>query len=161
MNAPAAFTQRSVSDWSLRCIQELPAPALQILREAHASGALIDPADAWLAWQDDLTTPQARGRARNTARPLGSSWPDHLPAGALAAPLQILEACESVRTLLNAQNAPQKLLGAAWCEADTRAMADMFGMTHRRAQKIKKKWVDWSARRQDLFGDEDEEGGEA
>ncbi|MGE0069139.1 MAG: hypothetical protein AB7S67_02815 [Thiomonas sp.] len=138
----------------------------------------IDPADAWLAEQEGLFHKQARSRARNAARCLGGSWPDRLPAGALIdpaeaaetqhscgfhalAPDQILEALEAGIAALGGADGARMLAQADAREVDTRALADMSGLTQRRARQIKSLRVARAAVQMPLFtGEGDEEGGE-
>lgn len=151
----------------------LPAQARKYL------GKYIDPADAFLFWSEGLTPQQARSRARNSARSLGSSWPDHLPAHAIikheeafevqqqcglhgVSPLEILEAVEAAEMALGGQDAALRLAAAAAREVDARAHSLACGITQRRAQQIKKSRVDLAALQIPLFDckEEGEEGGE-
>ncbi len=133
----------------------------------------IDAADAFLAHADGLTVEQAHSRTRNARRPLGTSWPDRMAAGALcdhdelleslqlcglydADPREIIEVCERVQARLEAADAPQRLLAADWRDADTATLAEMFGVTQRRAQQIKNEGIDRTGRQGDLFGEEGE-----
>lgn len=138
----------------------------------------VDPADAWLAAQDGLFTKQARSRARNAARSLGSSWPDRLPVSTLIdpsdlletqqecgfhalAPDAILEAVEAGIAALGGADAARLLAQADACEVDTRALADMSRLTQRRARQIKARRVALAECQMPLFtGEGDEEGGE-
>lgn len=124
-------------------------------------GEYIDPAEAWLAEHDGLTLKKARELARNAERSLGSSWPDTLLAHARIDPedpeetqqnrglygldpLEMLAALEAVGAAIDAAQADEtraRLAAAALREADTREMADVFGVTQRRAQQIKKKQI--------------------
>ncbi len=107
----------------------------------------VDPAGAWLAWHDGLTPAQARSQARNSARCLGSSWPDRLPPGALIEladapqaggdPLTLLVAEEAARAALVEGAAPARLAVADSLDLDTRRLADMHRLTRRRAQQLK------------------------
>lgn len=125
-------------------------------------GEYIDPADAWLAEREGISQKKARNRARNLERSLGKSWPDRLPAGALIDPedpeetqqnrglygldpVEILEALEAVTEAIKAAQADKtraRMLAAILREADTRKLADAFGLTQRRAQQIKKKQLE-------------------
>jgi len=59
------FAPRSASAWAAACAAALPASALQILREAHASGGhQVDPAAAWIAHVEQKSEAQARSKAR-------------------------------------------------------------------------------------------------
>ncbi|MDE2268586.1 MAG: hypothetical protein KGL33_06180 [Betaproteobacteria bacterium] len=112
----------------------------------------IDAADAFISWCDGLTPSQARSRARNAARPMGSSWPDRACVVSLQDidfqgenqddPLEILLAREAAAAALAARDAGQRLALAAARETDTAQLADMFKITQRRAQQIKAKKID-------------------
>lgn len=133
----------------------------------------IDPADAWLAAAEGLLHKQARSRARNAARSLGSSWPDRLspdrlldPAEMLEtqhlcglhaiSPPELLEAVEAADGALNAADAAQRLAQADAREVDSRALAAVLGITQRRAQQIKAQRVDLAERQMPLFGNEED-----
>lgn len=109
-----------------------------------------------------MTLEKARERARNAARSLGSSWPDTLPATARIDPedpeetqqnrglygldpLEMLAALDAAAEAIDAAQADKtraRLIAAALREADTRQIADVFSVTHRRAQQIKKKQIE-------------------
>lgn len=150
--------------------------ALSPVAQAFLS-KFIDPAEAWLAEHDGLTPAQARSRARNAARSLGKSWPDHLPPSALIdpaealeiqqkcglyglSPLEILEAVEQAEMALGGPAAALRLAAADVRDVDTQAMSAACGITRRRAQQIKRERVDLAERQFSLFCGEDEEGGE-
>lgn len=122
----------------------LPQEARQYLNK------YIDPADAFLAWTDGLTQKQARSRARNAARALGSSWPDRLPTTAIddcevlqshqvedpAALLEALEIASSVhREELEAAGVAALLDSIS--HAPGADLARNLGLTHRRGQQIR------------------------
>lgn len=112
----------------------------------------IDPAEAFISLRDGLTQKQARSRARNLARPLGSSWPDRAPVVSLqdldlhgenqGGPLEILLAREAASAALTAPAAARRLAVCEAGEIDTAQLADMFKITQRRAQQIKAKKID-------------------
>ncbi len=135
----------------------------------------IDPADAYIAHATGKTEEQARSRARNAARPLGSSWPDRLAKSALVDvkdwretqhlcgllgtdPALLVEAEEAAAAALDDPEAHQELALADLREADARDMADVFRITQSRAQKIKKERVDLTEMQRGF--DFDFEGGE-
>ncbi|MFZ5489639.1 MAG: hypothetical protein ACOY44_07685 [Pseudomonadota bacterium] len=125
-------------------------------------GKYIDPADAWLAEREGISKKKARQRARNAERVLGKTWPGWMPASALIDPedpeetqqnrglygldpLEMLVALEAVAEAIDAAQADKtraRLIAAALREADTRQIADVFSVTHRRAQQIKKKQIE-------------------
>lgn len=132
-------------------IAALPPAAQALCYAAH-----IDAADAFLAHHDGLTPKQAASRARNEARSLGKSWPDRLPASAIvdhcealeiqqncglygADPLDLLIAKEAATAACAAEDAAAVAVAADWAEADSRALADVFKLTRRRVQQIKKR----------------------
>lgn len=131
----------------------------------------IDPADAWIASAEGLFKKQARSRARNAARSLGSSWPDRLPGTALIdpsevaeirhscglhalAPDEILEGLEAVAAALARKDAASLLAQASAREIDTAQLADVSKITQRRAQQIKARRVVLATAQMPLFGDE-------
>lgn len=131
-----------------RLVAALPPAASQYLSK------YIDPGDAYIAACEGLFTKQARSRARNARRSMGSSWPDRLPAGVLIDPeewheiqhshgfhaldpLEILLAAEAAAEALAAPGAAGRLTQADIHETDTSAMSDVFKITQRRAQQIK------------------------
>ncbi|MEL5849560.1 MAG: hypothetical protein U7M05_09385 [Candidatus Igneacidithiobacillus chanchocoensis] len=142
-------------------------------------GEYIDPADAWLAEREGISQKKARNRARNLERSLGKSWPDRLPASALIDPgdpqaalqgqglygldpAEILEALEAVTEAIKAAQADKtraRMLAAILRETDTRELADVFHVTQRRAQQIKKKQLEDAIDLQQfaLFEGEEEE----
>jgi hypothetical protein len=139
----------------------LPGGAAKYLSE------YIDPADAFIAWHDGLTVKQAHSKVRNAARSFGASWPDRLPMRAdcpdlqaqwAADPLDVLCAIQAAEDALGADGAGDALHAASIAEADTRHMADMFGLTQRRAQQIKKQQIEIARRQRDLFSDDDQGG---
>lgn len=135
----------------------------------------IDPADAFIAACDGLSVRRAHSLARNAARSFGPSWPDRFPSpppnhdpdgtdAAAAAlenvqthslrqvdPLGILCAIETAIEALEAPGAGARMRQADLDEIDTAAMADMFGMTQRRAQQIKKAQIEMAGVQGDLF----------
>lgn len=136
----------------------------------------IDPADAFISWHAGLTPAQARSRARNSARGLGTSWPDRLPHGALIdpkeiaeiqqqcglralSPDEIIEAVEQAEAVLGGPEAALRLAQADTREVDTLALSKGCGISRRRAQQIKKARGDLAKRQLPLFiCGEDEEG---
>ena len=58
-----------------RLMRDALPPAAQALFD-QADG-WIDPADAFIAAAEGLTSAQACSRARNSARPLGGDWPEN------------------------------------------------------------------------------------
>ncbi|OZB71356.1 MULTISPECIES: hypothetical protein [unclassified Thiomonas] len=125
-------------------------------------GEYIDPADAWLAEREGISQKKARNRARNLERSLGKSWPDTLPDRARVDPedsrntqqaqgfygldpLEMLAALEAVAEAIAAAQEDKtraRFIAAALREAETRQIADVFHVTQRRAQQIKKKQVE-------------------
>lgn len=116
----------------------------------------IDPADAWIASAEGLLKKQARSRARNAARSLGSSWPDRLPGTALIDPSEVAEiqaSCglhaippDEILEAIEVAGAVLAREGAAWMlaqvdveEIDTALLADVSKITRRRAQQLKSK----------------------
>lgn len=144
-------------------IQALPPGA-----QALAAAARLDAADALIAFHDGLTPSQAASRARNARRSFGQSWPDRAPLvdlqwvdfdGVLEAdPLDHLLAEEAVAEALSRPDAARRLWLDDLQAADTSSMADVFNLTRRRAQQIKKAALQATeAGQADLFGgDEDE-----
>uniref|UniRef100_D5X4Y6 ATPase central domain-containing protein n=1 Tax=Thiomonas intermedia (strain K12) TaxID=75379 RepID=D5X4Y6_THIK1 len=131
----------------------------------------LDPAAAYIALHDGLTVRQARSRARNDARSLGASWPDRLPAAALADapdlenlpaadPLEMQQAVDAALAALAAPGAAAALHRADLAECDTAAHAAACGITQRRAQQIRREHLDLAERQMPLFDDlsDDEEG---
>lgn len=124
-------------------------------------GKYIDEAEAWLAEHDGIEYEKACQRARNAERSLGSSWPDTLPDSAridpeaplntqpsqslyALDPLEMLIAVEAVAEAIDAARADKtraRLIAASLREADTRQIAEAFGLTKRRAQQLKKKQI--------------------
>jgi len=121
--------------------------ALPSAAQALAAAACLDPAAAFLAAHDGLTAEQARSRARNVRRSLGSSWPDRVPlcgledldfAGIFTAdPLDALLAAEAVQAALDAPGSEQRLAAAALRDIDTRQLADRDHITMRRVQQLR------------------------
>ncbi|MDD4886978.1 MAG: hypothetical protein PHO64_08650 [Thiomonas sp.] len=135
----------------------------------------IDPADAFIAACDGLSVRRAHSLARNAARSFGPSWPDrfpsplpnHDPDGEDAAqqalenvqshslrqvdPAELLCAIEEAIAALEAPGAGARMRQADLDEIDTQAMSEMFGMTQRRAQQIKKAQCEQAQVQGDLF----------
>jgi hypothetical protein len=153
--------------------------ALSPAARAMVDFKYIDPAEAFLAEHDGLTVKKARQRARNAARSLGSSWPGTLAATARIdpedpeetqqnrglyglGPLEMLAALDAVAEAIDAAQEDKtraRLIAAALREAETRQIADVFHVTQRRAQQIKKKQVEDAIDSQQfaLFEGEEEE----
>ncbi len=145
-------------------ILALPSAARSMCLSGH-----IDPAEAWVAHAQGLSESKARSKSRNDKRDGGVSWPDRLPENARidhAEFMEIQDSCglrgtdpaefladlESALEAAGAQNAPQRALHASWAGASTSEMADVFGVTQRQAQNIKRKKVSASDQL-DLFGE--------
>ena len=129
----------------------------------------IDPAEAWIAHAQGQSESKARSKARNDQRDGGASWPDRLPENARidhselleiqhswglcgTDPAEFLADLEAALAAAGAENAPQRALRASWAGASTSDMADVFGLTQRQAQNIKRKKVT-EADQLDLFGE--------
>lgn len=112
----------------------------------------IDAADAFLAWADGLTPAQARSRARNAARAGGNwSWPDRVDFYSLdcaettqssglhgADPLDLIAARQAAESALAGPQTQAELHRDDLQNMDTRRAADVFRLTQRRMQQIKK-----------------------
>ena len=132
------FVPRSEAAWSRLCAQSLPAGAVRV-------NQYVDAADAWLANATKLSPKQAKSRARNAERSLGTSWPDRMPAGALvdvddpletprslgvygADPCELIAAIEAAEAVFDADLAAAALLTADLNDADTAAHARACGV---------------------------------
>ena len=149
-----------------RCalILALPSAARSMCLSAH-----IEPAEAWIAHATGQTESKARSMARNARRDGGASWPDRLPENARIDHVELLEMqmasgfhgldpadfladLEAALAATEAADAPQRALKASWANAPTAEMADVFNLTQRQAQSIKRKKVT-EANQIDLFGE--------
>lgn len=169
--AAEGFVPRSEAAWAKLCAKSLPAGAVRVNK-------YVDAADAFLANSAKLTPKQAKSRARNAERSLGTSWPDRMPAGALvdvddpletprsrgvygADPCELIAAIEAAEAVFDADLAGEALLAADLREADTSAHARACGVGLRMAQITIKAQRESRKVQPDLFEQgEDDEGGE-
>ena len=145
-------------------ILALPSAARSMCLSGH-----IDPTEAWIAHAQGLSESKARSKARNDHRDGGTSWPDRLAEDARidhaefmeiqhscglrgTDPCEFLADLEAALEAAGAENAPQRALHASWAGASTAEMADVFGLTQRQAQNIKRKKVT-EEDQLDLFGE--------
>ena len=167
--AAVDFVLRSDAAWAKLCAKSLPAGAVRV-------NQYVDAADAWLANATKLSPKQAKSRARNAERSLGTSWPDRMPAGALvdvddpletprslgvygADPCELIAAIEAAEAVFDADLAAAALLTADLNDADTAAHAKACGVGLRMAQISIKAQKEMRKVQLDLFEQSDEEGG--